>query len=122
MLFILYMYIDNFLYNFSSFDDPHLLYATLYGGMDTCFLSGDLMRQHKFLLPKDKQKLFKYWQLSHQYLKHPYSNNIKYPVKFEIIAQNDKNGWHVPYFIGDANVPKDSYDTTINWICLRKTC
>ncbi|XP_043470412.1 mitochondrial ribonuclease P catalytic subunit [Leptopilina heterotoma] len=109
-----------FLMDNSSHDDPHLIYATLYGGMNTCFLSGDLMRQHKTLLPKNMQKLFKLWQLSHQYLKAPYSTNISYPVKYEAIAHEDENGWHVPYFLGDSIIPKDSYNATINWICLKK--
>ncbi|XP_033207094.1 mitochondrial ribonuclease P catalytic subunit isoform X2 [Belonocnema kinseyi] len=109
-----------FLVDNSSSDDPHLLYATLYGGMKTCFVSMDLMRQHKFQLPRNMQGLFKRWQLSHQYMIDTATLNVKSPVKFEIITQNCGNSWHIPYYSGMSTIAKDSYEATTNWICLKK--
>ena len=55
-----------FLYR--SQDDPFLLYATMYSGQNTHFMSRDLMRGHKFLLQNPALKiLFKRWQTQHQY-------------------------------------------------------
>ncbi|KAG8326650.1 hypothetical protein J6590_035744 [Homalodisca vitripennis] len=51
-----------------SQDDPFLLYATLYSGLGTCFVSQDLMRGHKFLLADPKlQATFIKWQAKHQF-------------------------------------------------------
>lgn len=80
----------------------------------------DLMRQHKFQLPRNMQGLFKSWQLSHQYMIDTATVNVKSPVKFEIIAQNYENSWHIPYYSGTSTVAKDSYEATTNWICLKK--
>jgi ribonuclease P protein 3 len=54
------------LYNRSQ-DDPLLLYAALYSGMGTKFLSRDLMRGHAFRLQNQSLRLtFRRWQLQHQ--------------------------------------------------------
>lgn len=54
------------LYNRSQ-DDPLLLYAALYSGMGTKFLSRDLMRGHAYRLEnKSLRSTFKLWQLQHQ--------------------------------------------------------
>ena len=92
----------------------------MYGGRKTCFVSRDLMREHKALLTDDMQKLFKRWQLSHQYTISETTKIIKSPNQFEVTPHEDENGWHVPYTPGYNDLPKDSYDAAANWICLRK--
>lgn len=48
-------------------DDPLLLYAALYSGMGTKFLSKDLMRGHAYLLKNQSlRSTFRRWQLLHQ--------------------------------------------------------
>lgn len=59
-----------------SHDDPFLLYATLYSGLGTRFVSQDMMRGHKFLLADTKlQTTFKRWQAQHQYFIHFIDDN-----------------------------------------------
>lgn len=54
------------LYNRSQ-DDPLLLYAALYSGMGTKFLSRDLMRGHAHRLQNQSlRSTFRRWQLQHQ--------------------------------------------------------
>lgn len=54
------------LYNRSQ-DDPLLLYAALYSGMGTKFLSRDLMRGHAYRLQNQSlRSTFRQWQLQNQ--------------------------------------------------------
>lgn len=53
-----------------SQDDPFLLYAALYSGVGTNFVSRDMMRGHKYLLKlhdRELNSLFWRWQCQHQY-------------------------------------------------------
>jgi hypothetical protein len=64
MYIALYKYMN--FYNRSQ-DDPLLLYAALYSGMGTKFLSRDLMRGHAYRLQNQTlRSTFKRWQLQHQ--------------------------------------------------------
>lgn len=50
-----------------SQDDPFLLYAALKSGINTDFLSRDLMRSHSYLLNNELKSIFRRWQQIHQY-------------------------------------------------------
>lgn len=50
-----------------SQDDPFVLYAALKSGINTDFLSRDLMRSHSYLLNHELKVIFKRWQQIHQY-------------------------------------------------------
>lgn len=50
-----------------SQDDPFLLYAALNSGINTDFLSRDLMRSHSYLLDAELKGIFRRWQQIHQY-------------------------------------------------------
>lgn len=50
-----------------SQDDPFILYAALNSGINTDFLSRDLMRSHSYLLSNELRPIFKRWQQIHQY-------------------------------------------------------
>nr|CAD7459336.1 unnamed protein product [Timema tahoe] len=65
-----------------SQDDPFLLYATMHGGPNTCFLSRDLMRGHAFLLRDVNLKsCFRRWQQQHQYQLIYIENNGRVKLK-----------------------------------------
>ncbi len=52
---------------FRSEDDPYIIFSTLYSGIDTLFVTRDLLRHEKFVLGDEKERqLFKRWQRSHQ--------------------------------------------------------
>lgn len=51
---------------FSSEDDLYIIYSTLYSGIDTYFVTRDLLRSEKFGLSEKQRALFKRWQQSHQ--------------------------------------------------------
>jgi hypothetical protein len=56
-------------YYFRSQDDPFVLYAALYSGLGCDFMSGDLMRDHRFKLATEDvelRKIFLKWQRTHQ--------------------------------------------------------
>lgn len=82
------------------------------------------MRQHKFKLDENLQKLFKQWQLSRQFLFHKVqatqSIRLLPPSPFETFSQQDLNGWHIPYVTINHLRVEDSYSTPKNWVCLRK--
>lgn len=112
-----------------SQDDPFLLYAAMYSGQHTHFMSRDLMRGHMFLLQDPVLKiLFKRWQTQHQYfLVHvENSGKIMYrlPHPFSLSAQCSHNGvWHIPYEDekkGKGISIKEQYFSVYNnWLCLR---
>ncbi|XP_074111812.1 mitochondrial ribonuclease P catalytic subunit [Cotesia typhae] len=114
-----------------SQDDPFLLYASLTSGMKTHFVSRDLMRQHKFLIQEEKaQQAFRHWQQCRQIFPIYVGTNFHRtlllirPPKYLPIAQQDSNGWHLPYFDESSSVTR-AHDINIpeapkTWICLRK--
>ena len=54
---------------FRSQDDPSVLYAAMSSGLGCAFLSGDLMRDHRFKLAlqhEELRKTFLKWQRTHQ--------------------------------------------------------
>nr|CAD7406658.1 unnamed protein product [Timema cristinae] len=71
-----------------SQDDPFLLYATMHGGPNTCFLSRDLMRGHAFLLRDVNLKsCFRRWQQQHQYQLIYIENNGRVKLKSRLQIQ-----------------------------------
>uniref|UniRef100_A0A1B6ES66 Mitochondrial ribonuclease P catalytic subunit n=1 Tax=Cuerna arida TaxID=1464854 RepID=A0A1B6ES66_9HEMI len=108
-----------------SQDDPFLLYATLYSGLGTCFVSQDMMRGHKFLLADPKlQATFIKWQAKHQFCIEfidIYGNlGLKEPVSFmQSIQCNSRGDWHIPYTVKEDlpnGVRVDNYHK--HWLCL----
>ena len=109
---------------YRSQDDPFLLHITLLSGPQTYFVSRDLMRQHKNkLIDQSVQKIFKQWQLSRQF-KHAKSNTGKIqlipPLPFDVTAQQNENGWHIPYTKHAALQLPQIYDQSQNWACVKK--
>nr|CAD7426492.1 unnamed protein product [Timema monikensis] len=109
-----------------SQDDPFLLYATMHGGPNTCFLSRDLMRGHAFLLRDVNLKsCFRRWQQQHQYQLIYIENNgrvkLKHPLNFNPMAQQDRDGnWHIPYDLESHPGVFQSLEPPLLWLCLRK--
>ncbi|GAB6020663.1 hypothetical protein CHUAL_003333 [Chamberlinius hualienensis] len=99
-----------------SKDDPFLLYAALYSGQGTKFISKDMMRDHKFALDdKLLASYFRKWQKAHQIeLLTILPNGTVYskdPRLFNPIVQENENYWHIPFC--------NSEPTTISWMCVK---
>lgn len=113
-----------------SQDDPFLLYAAMYSGQHTHFMSRDLMRGHTFLLQDPTLKiLFKRWQTQHQYFLVYVDNNGKVtyrpPHPFSLSAQHSHNGaWHIPIEEEKKgkgfSIREQYYSVYNNWLCLRR--
>ncbi|XP_069679547.1 mitochondrial ribonuclease P catalytic subunit isoform X2 [Periplaneta americana] len=107
-----------------SHDDPLLLYATLYSGLGTNFLSRDLMRGHAYIL-KDKalRTTFRQWQLQHQcqlkYVTEQGKVHLKFPLPFNPMPQVSADGtWHIPYDMEFVQHPPQTFEAPITWLCL----
>ncbi|XP_054264725.1 mitochondrial ribonuclease P catalytic subunit [Macrosteles quadrilineatus] len=111
-----------------SQDDPFMLYAALHGGLDTYFVSRDMMRGHKFLLSDKKlRNTFQKWQSLRQLfiLTVDRGGNLIFqePVSFlQTIQQNSHGDWHVPYTVlGEELTNRDRVDHLHrHWLCLQK--
>ncbi|KAJ8680507.1 hypothetical protein QAD02_016294 [Eretmocerus hayati] len=115
---------DTFFVQNASQDDPFLLHLSIISGHDTYFVSNDLMRQHKAKLRDPSLKrLFKRWQLSRQYyfkkLERSFGLTLVSPMKFQVNAQNDGNGWHIPYSESRELMLPDKYEVPETWVCLK---
>ncbi|KYM97092.1 PREDICTED: mitochondrial ribonuclease P protein 3 [Cyphomyrmex costatus] len=113
-----------FLIDNLSADDPYILYATMACGMNTMFVSSDLMRQHKHSLQdKDIQQKFKKWQFSHQYFVKFSATGLRIqePFTYLPIVQKNDNCWHVPCVTEDLNteILKEFYEFSDKWYCLK---
>ncbi|XP_056402268.1 mitochondrial ribonuclease P catalytic subunit isoform X2 [Hyla sarda] len=74
---------DCFFLDNISLDDPFLLYACLSSGSHCCFITGDLLRDHKACLPNtETQRLFLKWQRGHQLVLPFYSSENVYLQRF----------------------------------------
>ncbi|KYQ52607.1 Mitochondrial ribonuclease P protein 3 [Trachymyrmex zeteki] len=112
-------FIDNL-----SADDPYILYATMACGMNTMFVSSDLMREHKHSLQdEDLQQKFMKWQFSHQHLIKFSATGIRIqdPFIYLPIVQKNDNCWHVPCVTEDLNkeILKEVYEFSDKWYCLK---
>ncbi|KAJ9596625.1 hypothetical protein L9F63_012322 [Diploptera punctata] len=107
-----------------SQDDPFLLYAALYSGEGTNFLSRDLMRSHSYLLKdKDLKSTFKRWQLQHQYqlqyITQQGTVHLKLPLNFNPMVQRSSDGtWHIPYDAEYSANPPEVFEAPTCWLCL----
>jgi len=104
-----------------SADDPYILYATMVSGMNTMFVSLDLMRQHMHSLNNTRlRQEFKKWQFSHQYFVKTSANGIRIQEPFVCmpIAQKTDNCWHVPY-TSDNFIGARSREFPNKWYCLK---
>lgn len=92
--------------NISS-DDPFCLYAALYSGKDTLFVSRDFMRDHKFNLGLHWKDIFERWQKSRQIVNFLFTEtgvSIGMPSQFDCGPVEDAQGWHIPYNDGTARL------------------
>uniref|UniRef100_A0A8C5QFV2 Mitochondrial ribonuclease P catalytic subunit n=1 Tax=Leptobrachium leishanense TaxID=445787 RepID=A0A8C5QFV2_9ANUR len=111
-----------FLQNISE-DDPFLLYASLYSGNHCCFLTRDLLRDHKACLPDPQiQQLFFKWQRGHQLVIPFYSPRSKVVLQpilsYDTIVQNTDVSWHIPY--DKTGVKRTTFEVPESWLCLRR--
>ncbi|PSN53464.1 hypothetical protein C0J52_05155 [Blattella germanica] len=107
-----------------SQDDPFLLYAALYSGLGTYFVSKDLMRTHSYLLQNSAlRSTFRNWRLQHQYqikyITQTGKVHLKFPLAFNPMAQKNRDGaWHVPYELEFFANPAQVMDAPTLWLCL----
>lgn len=90
-------------------------------GINTMFVSLDLMRQHKHSLQDNHLKqIFKKWQHSHQYFFKRSKTGIRIQEPFACmpIVQKNENYWHLPYLSDDV-VNTESYDFPNKWYCFK---
>nr|CAG4644265.1 EOG090X0CGF [Lepidurus arcticus] len=104
-----------------SKDDPFLLYATLYSGPNTYFLSRDLMRDHAFKLEDPSlSRLFRKWQRARQlqitFMDANSINIQKPPLHWPVAQKTADNSWHIPY---DNGEDRYSYELPLHWLCAR---
>lgn len=102
-------------------DDPYLLYATLYSGPKTIFVSADEMRDHKFLLGEQIGEIFTKWQRSRQ-LQFLAINRfgkviLEWP-RMEHVKAQFNSAWHIPY---DDGKVKPSWQDPYTWLCLKQS-
>jgi len=127
-----------------SQDDPLVLYAAMFGGINTYFVSRDLMRGHKFKLGDlELGRLFKRWQLARQYHVHGsiMQKTARIYVRFRIVliyqiilitfllmqapvttlpySQRTGDSWHVP-FHENPNSGLSKYSFPKKWLCIRR--
>ncbi|KAM4014642.1 mitochondrial ribonuclease P catalytic subunit [Anomaloglossus baeobatrachus] len=113
---------DCFFLDNISLDDPFLLYACLSSGSHCCFITGDLLRDHKACLPDtETQRLFFKWQRGHQLVLPFYSaGNVQLQpiLTYDTILQNTHDSWHIPY--DEIGVKRATYEVPKTWLCLKK--
>ncbi|KAK2826348.1 hypothetical protein Q5P01_020562 [Channa striata] len=106
-----------------SEDDPFLLYATLHSGNHCRFVSRDLMRDHKALLPDGvARRLFFKWQRGHQLVIDGHvaaGRRVRFQSipSYDTIVQTSGDSWHVPY---DDTLDRSTYEVPQRWLCLTK--
>lgn len=114
-----------FFTNDLSKDDPFVLYAAMYSGINTQILTRDLMRSHKFLLEDVHMKsIFQKWLQIHRLglkIRPGDEVMIKEPIKHLQATQESENGiWHMPYQEikerGSWSKPDSSPD---KWMCIQ---
>ncbi|XP_063803966.1 mitochondrial ribonuclease P catalytic subunit [Pseudophryne corroboree] len=113
---------DCFFLDNISLDDPFLLYACLSSGSHCCFLTRDLLRDHKACLPDpEMQHLFFKWQRGHQLVIPSSAQDVRlWPVLcYDTIVQTTEDSWHIPY--DQAGVKRATYEVPNTWLCLKKT-
>ncbi|KAM9294443.1 mitochondrial ribonuclease P catalytic subunit [Gastrophryne carolinensis] len=115
-------YGDCFFLDNVTLDDPFLLYACLNSGSHCCFLTSDLLRDHKACLPDaETKRLFFKWQRGHQ-LVLPFhvsgSIRLRPILNYDTILQSTATSWHIPY--DPSDVKRTSFEVPRTWLCLKK--
>ncbi|KAM4665227.1 mitochondrial ribonuclease P catalytic subunit [Discoglossus pictus] len=115
---------DCFFLDDISEDDPFLLYASLSSGSHCCFLTRDLLRDHKACLPDAHTKrLFFKWQRGHQLVLPFYTPGKKVHLQpilsYDTILQSTDLSWHIPY--DKIGVERASYEVPKTWLCLQRS-
>ncbi|KAM3918639.1 mitochondrial ribonuclease P catalytic subunit [Leptodactylus fuscus] len=113
---------DCFFLDNISLDDPFLLYACLNSGSHCCFITSDLLRDHKACLPSTEiRRLFFKWQRGHQLVLPFYSRGNVHlrPIQtYDTILQNTAGSWHIPY--DESWIERASFEVPKTWLCLKK--
>ncbi|XP_075700943.1 mitochondrial ribonuclease P catalytic subunit [Rhinoderma darwinii] len=113
---------DCFFLDNISLDDPFLIYACLSSGSHCCFITSDLLRDHKACLPNTEiQRLFFKWQRGHQLVLPFYSTgnvHLRPILIYDTILQNTQASWHIPY--DEAGVKRAAFEVPKTWLCLKK--
>ncbi|KAL5281552.1 KIAA0391 family protein [Megaselia abdita] len=110
-----------------SQDDPFLLFAALKSGINTDFLSRDLMRSHSYLLNNELKTIFKRWQQIHQYSLVTTSGGmrgdqviVRKPFGHCNFAHKiGKGSWHIPFREKYMSNPPESFGSPDNWLCVQ---
>ncbi|KAG8449544.1 hypothetical protein GDO86_016262 [Hymenochirus boettgeri] len=115
--------VDCFFLDNISEDDPFLLYASLNSGSHCCFLTRDLMRDHKSCLPDaPTRRLFFKWQRGHQLVIPFYTPGSKLRLQpimcYDTILQRTNFSWHIPF--DKMGVNRASFEVPKTWLCLQK--
>ncbi|XP_034832789.1 mitochondrial ribonuclease P catalytic subunit isoform X1 [Maniola hyperantus] len=116
---------DSFFTENISQDDPYFITAAILSGPHTDIVSRDLLRGHRFLLQNEElRQLFQRWQWEHQWMVFAARHKpiIQEPLKFTPIAQQNTNGWHLPYEAENASTigqVNDGVPDVSSWLCMR---
>ncbi|XP_022081381.1 mitochondrial ribonuclease P protein 3-like isoform X2 [Acanthaster planci] len=103
-----------------SEDDPFMLYATLHSGPKACYVSRDMLRDHKALLDQPTHISFVKWQRGHQIYPLGIEGRkavFKDRIAYDTVAQCSDTGWHIPC---DDGLPRYSYQVPLDWLCARR--
>ncbi|XP_077320837.1 mitochondrial ribonuclease P catalytic subunit [Lithobates pipiens] len=115
-------YADCFFLDNISLDDPFLLYACINSGSHCCFMTRDLLRDHKACLPDtETQRLFFKWQRAHQLVIDSYSPGsprLQPVLSYDTILQSTDTSYHIPY--DRTDVARTSFEVPKTWLCLKK--
>lgn len=115
-------YADCFFLDNISLDDPFLLYACINSGSHCCFLTRDLLRDHKACLPDaETQQLFFKWQRAHQLVILSYgpgNPRLQPALNYDTILQSTDTSYHIPY--DKTDVARTSFEVPKTWLCLKK--
>ncbi|KAM5129619.1 mitochondrial ribonuclease P catalytic subunit [Mantella aurantiaca] len=115
-------YADLFLIDNISLDDPFLLYACINSGNHCCFITRDLLRDHKACLPNvETQQLFFKWQRGHQLVMPLYTPgkvHLQPVLSYDTILQYSDTSYHIPY--DKTDLTRASHEVPRSWLCLKK--
>ncbi|KAK9511233.1 hypothetical protein O3M35_005830 [Rhynocoris fuscipes] len=110
-----------------SADDPYVLYAAMFSGFGTIFVSRDQMRAHKFLLKEPTLRvIFSKWQQKHQYYIKTVTANGRViferpPPYLQCVQESATGRWHLPLVCESAlksGVPAHVLPQITSWLCL----
>ncbi|XP_071798445.1 mitochondrial ribonuclease P catalytic subunit-like isoform X1 [Asterias amurensis] len=103
-----------------SEDDPFMLYATLLSGPKACYVSRDMLRDHKALLDAQTHVSFIKWQRGHQMYPLVFTEGkalFKPRIVHDTVIQYSNSTWHIPC---DDGSPRYSYQVPLDWLCAKR--